>query len=558
MAGEEHSGNGSPPDAEAVEANPSTSPFVQIPASERIVANELAFAVRDRFPVSPGHTLVVPFREVPQWFDASADEQQAIMALVAEVRAVLLDDDRRAQAYPGLPRPDGFNVGFNAGDAAGQTVHHLHVHVIPRFSGDVADPAGGVRHLIPGKGNYLHEMRERTAAGSSEPANAPTETARGVAAGTAPGTAVADSPAEAALGQHLESGELIQRVLSLLDDGRRAATYKPALLLALVELCLERADGSGSLTLPLSDVADRVMALYWPHSRPYSPTGEVLRQSTTPRSRILEALARLRADSGATAATPLARVASFHAGAYARARSEVAMTLAMQPIPRLQRPGTVGTSVDYPRFLYDDSQFRAEGRPRTSNPAIVLRPGVAQALARSAPLMRIAVQDVWTREVVHINRMRTEEEQLRTFLFGAGRLSLRAVAEGFRDAGVRGCFWCNGPLSDVGHVDHVIPWSFYANDDLANLVLTDATCNTDKRDRLVTSTLVQRWLARDPGMLSSLAADIQWPLDSPRTVAVATTAYRYLADGMPLWAGRRDVSLMDDHERARVLAALGQ
>lgn len=532
---------------------PPASPFLQIPAPERVAANELAFAVRDRFPASPGHTLVVPFREVPQWFDASEAEQQAIMALVAEVRELLLDDERRVLLFPGMPRPDGFNVGFNAGHAAGQTVHHLHVHVIPRFAGDVADPTGGVRHLIPGKGNYLQQMRERA---SDVPETADTPASAAAALSPAAGAAHS-SPAEAALGARMESGELIQRVLSLLDDGRRVATYKPALLLALVELSLERAEGEEAFALPLADVAERVMALYWPHSRPYSPTGEVLRQSTTARSRILEALARLRVESDATGATPLARVSTFHPAAYIKARDEVATTLAMQPIPRLQRPGTA-EAPDYQRFLYDDSQFRTEGRPRTSNPSIVLRPGVAQALARSAPLMRIAVEDVWIREVVAINRMRTEEEQLRAFLFGAGRISLKSVAEGFRDAGVRRCFWCDGPLSGVGHVDHVIPWSYYANDDLANLVIADAACNGDKRDRLVTSGLVQRWQARDQAVLGALAETIQWPLDTARTVSVAATAYRYLADGMPLWAGRREVAVMDDAERARALQALRQ
>ncbi|MCB0914899.1 MAG: HIT domain-containing protein [Actinobacteria bacterium] len=520
-----------------------TSPFLQIPPADRIVANDLAFAVHDRFPVSPGHTLVVPFRVTAQWFDATAAEQRAIMDLVAEVRELMLDDRRRALVYPGLPRPDGFNVGFNAGGAAGQTVAHLHVHLIPRFSGDVSDPTGGVRHLIPGRGNYLAQMRERTAAATTPQDTQP---------------AAPESPVEQAFGSRLESGELIQRVLALLDDGRRVATYKPALLLALVELSQERGDGQAALVLPLADVADRVVALYWPHSRPYSPIGEVLRQATTPRSRILEALAQLRIESGATASTPLARVAAFHTTAYAKARDEVARTLAMQPIPRLQRPGSGASATEYPRFLYDDSAFRAEGRPRTKNPTIVLYPGVAQALARSAPLLRIAVQDVWTREVLHINRLRTEEEQLRAFLFGAGRISLRAVAEGFRDAGVDRCFWCDSPLTGVGQVDHVIPWSYDANDDLANLVLADASCNGDKRDRLVTSTLVARWRARDVEALEALATHVQWPLDTARTLAVASTAYRYLADGMPLWAGRRTLAAMDGRERERVLAELSR
>ena len=121
------------------------SPFLPMPADRVVAENALAFAIRDGFPVSDGHTLVITKRLVPTWFEATREEQLAILELVDEVKA-RLDVELR---------PDGYNVGFNAGVAAGQTVMHLHVHVIPRYSGDVEDPRGGVRHLIPGKGNYL-------------------------------------------------------------------------------------------------------------------------------------------------------------------------------------------------------------------------------------------------------------------------------------------------------------------------------------------------------------------------------------------------------------------
>ena len=91
-----------------------------------------------------GHTLVVPFREVPTWFEATQEEQAAILELV----------DRVKEQLDAELHPDGYNVGFNVGEAAGQTVMHLHVHVIPRYRGDVPDPRGGVRHVIPERGNY--------------------------------------------------------------------------------------------------------------------------------------------------------------------------------------------------------------------------------------------------------------------------------------------------------------------------------------------------------------------------------------------------------------------
>ena len=123
------------------------SPFVEVPEAEWVCGNGLCFAIYDSYPVSPGHVLVITRRVVPTFFECTAAEQGALMELVGEVKALL---DERLD-----PRPDGYNVGFNAGAAAGQTVPHVHVHVIPRYTGDMGDPRGGVRHVIPGKGNYL-------------------------------------------------------------------------------------------------------------------------------------------------------------------------------------------------------------------------------------------------------------------------------------------------------------------------------------------------------------------------------------------------------------------
>ena len=111
-----------------------TSPFLAIPSESWLCANGVAFAFLDNYPVSPGHALIVTRRVVPTWFDATSEEQLWIMELVSEVKNLL---DQRE------PRPDGYNVGFNAGEVAGQTVMHLHVHVIPRYRGDMPDPRGG-------------------------------------------------------------------------------------------------------------------------------------------------------------------------------------------------------------------------------------------------------------------------------------------------------------------------------------------------------------------------------------------------------------------------------
>lgn len=103
-------------------------------------------ALRDGYPVSPGHLLLVPRRHVADWFEATPAEQQALTEAIGSARAAILKDHQ----------PDGFNIGINAGEAAGQTVMHLHVHVIPRYRGDIADPRGGVRWVIPDTAAYWH------------------------------------------------------------------------------------------------------------------------------------------------------------------------------------------------------------------------------------------------------------------------------------------------------------------------------------------------------------------------------------------------------------------
>jgi diadenosine tetraphosphate (Ap4A) HIT family hydrolase len=119
-------------------------PFCRLEGGLIRLECEFAAAIPDRFPVTEGHTLVVPRRHVASLFDLPEREQSAVWSLVTRVRAMLAAE----------LGPDGFNVGLNDGPATGQTVIHAHVHVIPRRAGDVADPRGGVRWVIPTRAAY--------------------------------------------------------------------------------------------------------------------------------------------------------------------------------------------------------------------------------------------------------------------------------------------------------------------------------------------------------------------------------------------------------------------
>ena len=116
-----------------------------MPADRIVVSNNLAYAVKDGFPVTEGHTLVIPKRHVTDFFGLTDDEVMACHQLLKKLRFTILSQDNLVE---------GFNIGMNAGAAAGQTIFHCHIHLIPRRKGDVENPRGGVRHTIPGKGFY--------------------------------------------------------------------------------------------------------------------------------------------------------------------------------------------------------------------------------------------------------------------------------------------------------------------------------------------------------------------------------------------------------------------
>ena len=119
-------------------------PFCRLEKRHILLENESTVAFYDAFPVAEGHTLIVPKRHVASLFDLPQDEQESLWRLVALVRGRLMTE----------LTPDGFNIGLNDGTAAGQTVMHAHIHVIPRRKGDVPDARGGIRWIIPNKAAY--------------------------------------------------------------------------------------------------------------------------------------------------------------------------------------------------------------------------------------------------------------------------------------------------------------------------------------------------------------------------------------------------------------------
>lgn len=119
-------------------------PFCLIAAGTSVAKDALVFAVRDTLPVSPGHTLILPKRHIASIFEATTGEVAELWELLRRERAKLIDEFS----------PDGFNIGINDGLASGQTILHLHIHLIPRYKGDMPDPRGGIRWIFPDKAVY--------------------------------------------------------------------------------------------------------------------------------------------------------------------------------------------------------------------------------------------------------------------------------------------------------------------------------------------------------------------------------------------------------------------
>ena len=118
--------------------------FCSLPSGRIILETELSIVIFDAFPVSEGHTLIITKRHIESIFDATREEQIDLLANLEEAKKIL---DKKFS-------PDGYNIGINDGEFAGQTVMHLHTHLIPRFSGDKEQAKGGVRWIFPEKANY--------------------------------------------------------------------------------------------------------------------------------------------------------------------------------------------------------------------------------------------------------------------------------------------------------------------------------------------------------------------------------------------------------------------
>lgn len=370
-----------------------------------------------------------------------------------------------------------------------------------------------------------------------------------------------------------DGGALIQRVAALLTHGRQSATYKPALVMALLECCAQRQDlpVDAPVDIPLMDLADAVTRLYWDQVRPLpmardagwsrlrQESGErpqLVRQPFQREARIPRAVRELQDRGREHGLTSPDQVRSHLPQLWDRRIGEVAATLAEQPIRRLQEFPTRSPTFSHDTFLYDDTPFAARLSASAVREAVVqLKPGVAWELVSAAPVLRPVIETIWTRRVAEYNSIAWGEDDLRSVLFGSDRRDLSAAAEVLREVEGNRCFWCRRKLTSGQEVDHVIPWSLFANDSLFNLVLTDRGCNSDKTNLLVAPPRLEEWVNRSLPPAGAGEAS-PWPVDRSRSLATARSAYATLAEGLPVWEARGVLRVSSQELRAEALAIL--
>lgn len=352
-----------------------------------------------------------------------------------------------------------------------------------------------------------------------------------------------------------------ERLLAIIDEGRRTATYKLALLIALIDCCAEGVSpfGAAPSEIPTRLLARHVARLYWPQLRPFpAASGPLdLRQITNKSATIIRALQ--------SAFETLRWVSTWESAEellppdhVQQVLDVVELTVARYPLVRLQ---TVD-GVPQP-FLYDLewgegvtlSRLTANGGAK-----VRLRAGAGDQLIRLSPLIRPLVELHWVRMVAGLNGLGLMEDDLRKHLFGAERVAFPAALKNeLVELQEGSCFYCSSTLTKASAVDHFVPWSRWPNDAVENLVIAHASCNSRKSDHVPGPLPLRRWAARLSAHgddLAGAAVASKWRTDRSRSVSLARSLYGHLPVGSLVWNSPQNVTEANGVELLEVLASL--
>lgn len=334
-----------------------------------------------------------------------------------------------------------------------------------------------------------------------------------------------------------------ERLIALLDKGAFTATYKYAVLLALMDLCLEKTtpDGAEPESVTTRELAEKVVSLYWPQTAAFREG--VLRQNSGRPARILADILAFR-DTLPDPSLPLCRARRADSGGWERLVRRVEWTLILMPLPRLQTVGRESDPILY-RIHWDLGVDKRKGdvlryQQTGTGPfdnRILLLPGAGETLVRLNGLLRPLVHRAWASMVARLNAL--DESRLEDFLFGADRKLLAAVRPDLVDLQGGRCFYCGARLVSQAEVDHFIPFARHPDNGLANLVAADPCCNAHKRDFIAADAHLARWLERNrrhTADLASLAERKNLEIHPAETLGVARGLYLRLPPRTLLWA----------------------
>jgi len=366
-----------------------------------------------------------------------------------------------------------------------------------------------------------------------------------------------------------------EKVLTLLDEGSFTATYKYAVLLALMDVCLEQSTRTGAAptSITTTQLAEKVLELYWPHTVSFSPAAtdgtepRVLYQNQPSRrggqlsgqAAIITAIRTFRDKHAPDPSASLTRARLKAPKRFATLMRTVEHKLVEMPLPRLQ---TIGDRED--AFIYRINWTRQITRSEFEDPdrfdnAIRFVGNAAEHLVTLAGLLRPLIQRQWAAMVARFNADLVQDAELERFLFGAQRIALAPVREPLIAVQGGQCFYCQRPLRSDVQIDHFIPWARYPNNAIENLVAAHEPCNRDKSDHLAATGHVTHWRTHlsDAGPhLRDVASDIAWETNAPRTLAVARALYLRLPTDALLWAARKKFELAElDALRGALLAS---
>ena len=353
---------------------------------------------------------------------------------------------------------------------------------------------------------------------------------------------------------------LAERVLAILEEGSFSSTYKYALFIAILDLCIEKTEARGAppSSLTTRELAVKVVELCWNHVAPYGTHGTLrFGGGRGEQAEILRRIEDVRARWGDERSDTVFRFQTVRPEQYERLLDFVEWKLIEMPIPKLQRLGRG----EEDRFLYEYnwtvpvrrsvvSAYQKKAPEAFAN-SLALKPGVAEGLVRLNGLLRPIFYREWAVRVAKLNSL--PEAGLESFLFDVDRASLNVVRKPLRELHDNRCFYCDQHISGGAEVDHFVPWSRYRDNGLDNLVPAHGKCNNSKRDFLASADHVECWAERArtrDADLTALARAYSWPRDRDRSTAVARAVYLRLPASARLWRRPDEFGPMD-HPRIR-------